>query len=365
MVGEIQKRVVLEDIAIIGGLILVQFVYAGNSVLLSYLMSLRLNPLTIVIFTALSTFLVLSPLSFCFERSKWPKKLSLKLLVQLVLIAIGGVTLFQSLYLKGIKLTSPAMATAMPNLAPGLIFVIAAVFRLEKVKLSCMYSRVKIVGTLMCVTGAVTMSIMQSTMHDDPTAEDSQLQLSLPETGNLFNIQKIIGCLYLMAAVLALSSNIVLQAVTLSDFPAPISLCAITSLIGVVITSMVELIQDHHFDIGWPIVSVRDIIGFSLLGGIVSGGCFSFNGWAMKKRGPVLVAMFSPVATVVSVILSFLTTGEYITLGSVFGMVLMFTGLYFFLWAKRKEDFTVRVRDGDKDGDGSESECDMEKHLLS
>lgn len=35
------------------------------------------------------------------------------------------VTLFQALFLKGIKLTSPAVATAMPNLAPGLIFIIA------------------------------------------------------------------------------------------------------------------------------------------------------------------------------------------------------------------------------------------------
>lgn len=39
------------------------------------------------------------------------------------------VTLFQSLLLEGIKLTSPAMATAMPNLAPGLIFIIAWCFR--------------------------------------------------------------------------------------------------------------------------------------------------------------------------------------------------------------------------------------------
>lgn len=52
-----------------------------------------------------------------------------------------------------------------------------------------------------------------------------------------------------------------------------------------------------------------------LQGGTVTGGCFSFNGWAMKKRGPVLVAMFSPVATVLSVIMSFLTTGESITFG--------------------------------------------------
>lgn len=68
MTGEIEKRLVLEDVAIIGGLILVQFIYAGNSVLLSYLMSLGLNPLTIITFTALSTFLVLSPLAFFFER---------------------------------------------------------------------------------------------------------------------------------------------------------------------------------------------------------------------------------------------------------------------------------------------------------
>ena len=39
------------------------------------------------------------------------------------------VTLFQSLLLKGIKLTSPAMATAMPNLAPAIIFVIAWTLR--------------------------------------------------------------------------------------------------------------------------------------------------------------------------------------------------------------------------------------------
>jgi hypothetical protein len=42
---------------------------------------------------------------------------------------IFRVTLFQSLFLKGIKLTSPAMATAMPNLAPGLIFIIAWTLR--------------------------------------------------------------------------------------------------------------------------------------------------------------------------------------------------------------------------------------------
>lgn len=60
---------VMEDVAIIGGLIGVQFIYAGNAVLMSYAMSLGLDPLTIVIFTSLATFLILLPVSFCFERS--------------------------------------------------------------------------------------------------------------------------------------------------------------------------------------------------------------------------------------------------------------------------------------------------------
>ena len=62
----------MEDVAIIGGLISVQFIYAGNSVLLSYLMSLGLNPLNIVIYVASATFLFLAPLAVCFERSFSP-----------------------------------------------------------------------------------------------------------------------------------------------------------------------------------------------------------------------------------------------------------------------------------------------------
>ena len=62
------QRDVLEDVAIIGGLVGVQFVYAGNSVLLGYLMSLGLGPFTIVIFSTLATFIILSPFAVYFER---------------------------------------------------------------------------------------------------------------------------------------------------------------------------------------------------------------------------------------------------------------------------------------------------------
>ncbi|KAF4389529.1 hypothetical protein G4B88_006588 [Cannabis sativa] len=333
----LMKKDVFEEVAIISGLIVMQFVYAGNSIVLSYLMSIGLASSTIVIYSSFATFFILSPIAFLFERSKWPKKFSLKLITQMVVIAFGGVTLFQSLLLKGISLTSPAMATSMPNLTPGLIFIIAWILRYEKVKLSCMYSKVKIAGTLLCVAGALTMSIIHS-------AKSATATTTVISTSNnvFFDEDKIIGCFYLMAAIFVLSTNVVLQAATLADFPAPISLCAFTSLIGVFLT-----------------------------GGVVSGTCVSFNGWAMRKRGPVLVSMFSPIGTVCSVVLSIFTLGESLKLGSLVGMVLMFTGLYFVLWAKGKEGYNTYSSSSSSGGRGRgganalASEFDAEKPLLS
>ncbi|CAN0908472.1 WAT1-related protein At5g47470 [Linum grandiflorum] len=329
---------VLEEIGLLGGLILVQFVYAGNSVLLSYLMSVGLTPLTIVIFSTFATFLVVSPFAFYFERKRWPTRFSFKFVTQLLLISFGGVTLFQSFFLKGIKMTSPALATAMPNLAPAFIFIIAWTLGLERVRFGCTYSKLKIVGTLLCVVGALTMSVMHSR-----STKDASLISSSATTDDIILIdkEKLVGCLYLMAAVFVLSSNVVLQATTLGDFPAPMSLCAITSLIGVVITAIVQLLQGQTMsDIFFPLVDVGDLIGYSLLGGAVGGACVSFNGWAMKKRGPVLVSMFSPIGTVISVVLSVVTLGDTIYIGSLCGMLLMFTGLYLFLWAKGKEGYS-------------------------
>jgi drug/metabolite transporter (DMT)-like permease len=50
-------------------------------------------------------------------------------------------------------------------------------------------------------------------------------------------------------------------------------------------------------------------------GGAIGGVCVSFNGWAMKKRGPVLVSVFSPIATVISVVFSVIAFGDRINLG--------------------------------------------------
>ncbi|KAF8380506.1 hypothetical protein HHK36_027993 [Tetracentron sinense] len=331
------KSEFIEDIALVAGLMSVQVVYAIYAVFMSYLMSIGLHRVFLIIFGSFSTFIFLFPLSICFER----------------------ITLFQALMLTGLEKTSPGIASAMPNLAPGLIFFIAWSLRLEKVKVKSMYSKVKIVGTLVCIIGAVTMSFMQGPAASHTLATAPTTSAVAPPAPELsFDKNKIIGCMYLMAAVFVQACTIVLQATALGDFPAPMSLCATTSLIGSILTLIIQLIQEHKFDTGWPILSVQDLIAYALMGGSVTGACVSFQAWSMKKKGPVLVSMFTPIGTLSSVVLSAVTLGDSITLGSLAGMFLMFAGLYFFLWAKGKENYAVEDY-------GFESTKDAEKPLLS
>lgn len=365
MIGYLKsnKREVLEEIAVIMGLVAVQFLYAANAILLSIILKTGMKPSSLIICSTLATFLVLSPLAILFERGQWPSKISYKLIMQLLLLSFGGVTVFQSLFMKGVHLTSPAVATAMPNLAPGLIFFIACAFRLERMDIGCKYSRAKIAGTLLCVLGAVVMSLMQSA-PDEHMSKAGGVSFLLHTSQIDFDGQTILGCMYLIAAVFVLSSQVVLQAITLREFSASISLCAITSLLGAVITAIVEVVQDQgYWDYPqWPASSsVQDLVGYSIVAGGISGMCVSVNAWAMKKRGPVMVSIFNPLGTVISAAIS-LSLGESIAAGSLAGMTVMFTGLYLVLWAKRKEGIVgIPI----VDDDSSETAFDIEKPLLS
>ncbi|KAG6425706.1 hypothetical protein SASPL_116152 [Salvia splendens] len=319
-----KKREVIEEIGVVMGLVSVQFLYAGNAILLSIILKTGLQPSSLIICSTFATFLVLSPLAILFERhEKMAVKDHLQACYTVAFTFVWGVV-FQSLFMKGVHLTSPAVATAMPNLAPGLIFFIACGFGLERMDIGCKYSRAKIGGTMLCVLGAVVMSLMQSDHSNTNT-----------KTPTDFNSQTILGCTYLIAAVFVLSTQVVLQAITLRDFSAPISMCSITSLLGSMLTAVVEVVLDENYW-DWDYLHLQDLLGYSIVAGGISGMCISVNAWAMKKRGPVVVSIFNPLGTVISAATS-ISLGDSISAKDLAGMLVMFSGLYLVLWAKRNE----------------------------
>ncbi|KAF3780633.1 WAT1-related protein [Nymphaea thermarum] len=327
-----------EDFAIILGLIAMQLLYGSFSVFMSRVLSTGLNPQFVVIFGSLLTAIVLSPVAFFLEKRKRPSKLSPRLLIQFFCISIGGVTAFQSLLLLGIHKTSPAIASAMPNLSPSLVFLIAWFIGLEVVDLRSGRSWAKIVGTLVCLGGAMALAFLRG-----PSI--SHWLTSQAPDDDMF-----IGCMYLLVAVFALSCVTILQAATLMHYPAPLSLCAITYWMGSVFTAVLHVVQERGFDLGWSQLSPAALFGAALVGGFVNGTSFSFQAWSIKKKGPVMVSAFHPISTIWSAILSFLLLGDSLRLRSIIGMVLVFIGLYLVLWGKNKDRYALPLEANNEGG---------------
>lgn len=76
--------------------------------------------------------------------------------------------------------------------------------------MGCRYSRAKIGGTFLCVFGAVIMSLMQSALKEH-TAKEAGVSFQSPTADNEFDKTTIVGCMYLIAAVFVMSSQVVLQ----------------------------------------------------------------------------------------------------------------------------------------------------------
>ena len=63
----------------------------------------------------------------------------------------------------------------------------------------------------------------------------------------------------------------------------------------------------------WPQLGQRGVTGVYLSveqGGVVSSACIMFQTWALEKKGPVMVSMFSPTQTVGTAIFSVLFLGR-------------------------------------------------------
>ncbi|KAF3780634.1 hypothetical protein EJ110_NYTH28615 [Nymphaea thermarum] len=196
-------------------------------------------------------------------RGKRPSKLSPRLLIQFCCIAVGG---------------------------------------LEVVDVRSRRSWAKIVGTLVCLGGAVTIAVRWGPPMAMVTSETPKRDM-------------IIGCTYLLVAVFAQSCSITLQAATLMHFPAPLSLCAINFWLGSVFTAVLHAVQERGFDMGCSRLSLAALSGVAVLGASVDGICFSFTAWSIKKKGPVIVSIFHPLSTIWAAILSFLLLGDSLPWG--------------------------------------------------
>ncbi|KAG6677185.1 hypothetical protein I3842_14G012800 [Carya illinoinensis] len=273
---------------------------------------------------------VIAPFAFIFERKEQPR-ITFPVFVQIFVLALLGVILFvfdgpvidQNFYYAGLKYTSPTFSYAISNMLPAMTFVMAVIFRMEKLSLKKVGGQAKLVGTAVTVAGAMLMTLYKGPLVKMVWSKHIHPPKSYGKSSSGNSDKDWFKGSILIITTLAWSGLFVLQTHALKTYKN--HQLSLTSLMCFHKTSV------------WKIGFGMNLLAAAYAGIVTSSISYFVQGLVIKKKGPVFATAFSPLLMIIVAILGSFILAEKIFLGGVLGSILIVMGLYSVLWGKHKE----------------------------
>ncbi|XWS40780.1 hypothetical protein CRYUN_Cryun17cG0024800 [Craigia yunnanensis] len=278
--------------------------------------------------------LLLLPLSFIFPSRAVLLPLKFHLVSKIFLLGLIGFSAEICAY-KGIEYSSPTLASAISNLYPAFTFILAVLFRLERVALRSSTSRAKIMGTIASISGALVVVLYKGPkVFSSPPWTSSSVALEWPLESSESNW--VIGGSYLLLPIFFFHSGWTFQTQVMEIYPAELILAFFYNFCVAIISAPVCLIAESDLS-SWrlrPSVAVIAVL--------YSGVFLSFSSlviiWGLHLKGPVYIAIFSPLSIAIAAFMSAIFLGDSLHIGSIIGAVIITMGFYAVIWGKAKEE---------------------------
>ncbi|XP_057435007.1 protein WALLS ARE THIN 1-like [Lotus japonicus] len=334
-----------ERLQLHGAMLALQFGYAGFHVVSRAALNMGISKLVFPVYRNIIALLLLLPFAYFLEKKERPA-ITLNFLFQFFLLALVGITANQGFYLLGLDNTSPTFASAIQNSVPAITFLMAAILRIEQVRLNRKDGIAKVAGTVFCVIGASVITLYKGPTIYSPVPPLNSIITPHPQTQLLGSVSLslgdangknwTLGCLYLIGHCLSWSGWLVLQAPILKKYPARLSVTSYTCFFGLIQFLVIALIVERDAQ-AWIFHSGGEVFTILYAGVVASGIAFAVQIWCIDRGGPVFVAVYQPVQTLVVAIMASLALGEEFYLGGIIGAILIVVGLYLVLWGKNAE----------------------------
>ncbi|XP_076899102.1 WAT1-related protein At1g43650-like [Bidens hawaiensis] len=320
---------------------IVQAIYAGMALLSKASISSGMNSFIFVVYRQAFAALMLAPFAYFFER-KNAAQLSYTLIWKIFFSSLIGITICLNMYYKALNHTSATFAAASTNLIPAITFVIALVLRIERMYIREMHGWAKLIGSLVSVSGALVFAFVKGpTLNFMPWyASDGEIG----STTNQFSSKGefIKGPFMILCANILWSCWGIIQAPIMKEYPAKLSLVTLQcffSLMQAIVAAIAMERNISAWKLGWDF----NLMSVAYCGVIVTALTYWLQLWSIEKRGPVFTSMFTPLALIITAIVSTFVWKETLYVGSVCGAVLLAGGLYCVLWGKSKEMTTGNI----------------------
>lgn len=317
--------------------IFLQFGLAGMDIISKVALNEGMSNYVFVVYRHAVATLVIAPFALILDKKHRPK-MTLSIFAKLVVLSILEPVIDQNMYFIGMKYTTATFAASLSNILPALTFVIACIFRLEKVRAKSIRSQAKIIGTVATVAGAMLMTLVKGPMVHLFWAKAHDLE---HPTGAIDLAHSIKGALMITFGCLSWAFFMILQAITLRTYPTELSMTAWICLLGTGEGAIVALVMERGNPAVWSINWDTRFLAALYSGVFCSGLAYYIQGVIMKDRGPVFVTAFNPLSMVIVAVMSSIILKEQMYLGRVLGAAIIVIGLYMVLWGKSKDHKSI------------------------
>ncbi|KAK7381378.1 hypothetical protein VNO78_34024 [Psophocarpus tetragonolobus] len=140
-------------------------VIIGNQVNLVGLLTLYkaatlqgMNEYVFIAYSSAIATIILFPITFLTRRARLLPPLSFSVASKITLLSLIG-TSAQIIEYIGISYSSPALASSIKNLGPAFTFILAVIFRMEKIVVKSRKTQAKVMGSIVSVAGAFVLSL--------------------------------------------------------------------------------------------------------------------------------------------------------------------------------------------------------------
>ncbi|CAL5368089.1 unnamed protein product [Camellia sinensis] len=287
--------------------------------------------------------LVLLPSPFFSRRSTELPPLNSSIACKIFLLGLIGCT-SQILGYTGINYSSPTLASAISNLVPAFTFILALIFRMEKLALRSSSSQAKIIGTVVSISGAFLVTLYKGTpivLNPSPAISLNQPLLQSPPQSNW-----LIGGLFLTSEYILVPMWYIVQAQIMKVYPAELTVVFFYNLCVSVLAAIVGVIAEPNMS-AWiirPDIALVSIICSGIFGSFLNNAVHT---WVLRVKGPVYVAMFKPLSIAIAVAMGVIFLSDTLYLGSVVGATIISVGFYTVMWGKAKEEMAEGSETGD------------------
>uniref|UniRef100_A0A1J3F7R0 WAT1-related protein n=1 Tax=Noccaea caerulescens TaxID=107243 RepID=A0A1J3F7R0_NOCCA len=308
----------------------------GMNTLFKAATSKGLNSYAFLGYSYLLASLLLLPFPFFSDRSRSLPPLSFSILCKIGLLGLLGSTYVITGYI-GVKYSNPTLASAISNITPALTFILAVIFRMEKVIFKERSSVAKVMGTVLSLVGALVV-VLYHGPRVFVASSPPYLNFRSPPLSSS-NADWIIGGCLLTIKDIFVSASFILQAHIMTEYPAAFTVSFFYSLCVSILTSLTGLIIEKKNPSIWIIRFDITLISIVTMG-IFTPVYYVIHSWTVRYKGPLYLAIFKPLSILIAVVMSAIFLGDSLYLGCLIGGVLITLGFYAVMWGKANEEKT-------------------------